>query len=79
MQILLKEKLLEEKNPNEVYPTEYETAADGNDDADDKSEKSALLKEGAPSYEDLGDPVNEGDKKKEKLNDAALLIEPSHN
>ena len=75
---LLKTELLEEKHPNEIKPTENETATDRNDDANDKTNKTALLKECGPSYNKLGYPVYEGDDEKKKLYETALLIKPSH-
>jgi hypothetical protein len=75
---LLKAKLLKEKYPNEIKPTENETAAYSNDDANDETNKTALLKESGPSYNELGYPVYKGDDEKKKLYKTALLIKPSH-
>ena len=74
---LLKEKLLEEKHPDKVEPTE-KCATEGNDDTDDQSENSAFFEECGPSYNDLSDPVYTRDEKQNDLNQAALSVKPSH-
>lgn len=56
------------KYPNCVKPTDDETAK-GNDETDNESDKTALLIPGRPSYDELGDPVNEGNEKKKDLNE----------
>ena len=75
---LLQEQLLEEKYPNEVKPAEYKASTEGYDEADDETEKSALRGPGGPSYYYLGYPVYKGNDEKKKLNQSALLVEPSH-
>lgn len=74
----LKEELLEQKNPYKVEPSEYDTRGDRNENANDKAKDAALLCKGAPSYNDLGHPVNTGDEKKEELNESGLLVKPGH-
>ena len=74
---LLKDKFLEQKYPDKVYPTEYQTE-NGNDNAHYKSDKSAFLEEGGPSYDDFGNPVYAGDEQQKQLYKAALSVKPSH-
>ena len=73
-----KAELLEKKDPNKVNPSECNARRNGYKDADDEAKKSALLCEGAPSYNDLGNPVYNGDEKEEELNQTALFVKPSH-
>ena len=75
--VLLQEQLLEQKDPNEVKPTDEHTAK-GNNDADHKSDQTALLGPGGPSDDDLGDPVDNGDDEQKKLHQTALFVKPSH-
>ena len=65
-------------NPNEINPSKYYTAGNSNEDTNDKAKKSTLLKPSRPSYNKLGNPVYEGNDKKKKLYETALLIKPSH-
>ena len=74
----LKEQLLEKKDPYEVYPTENYARGNSYEDTYDQSDKTALLCEGAPSYNKLGDPVNTGNDEKQKLHETALFVKPSH-
>ena len=74
---LLKEELFVEENPDTVEPT-YKCTAEGYYNTDDKANKSALLCECRPSYNNFGYPVNTGNEEKKKLNESALSVEPSH-
>ena len=75
---LLKEESSEKKNPNKVKPTENETTTNGSDDSHYKADDVTGLEEGAPSNNNLSNPVNNGNDEKKKLNKTALLIKPSH-
>jgi len=75
--ILLKEKLLEQKHPDKIEPTDS-NAEDGYEDTDNESEHSAFLKEGGPSYDYLRDPVYNRNQKQKDLNQTALFVKPSH-
>ena len=61
---LLKEELTEQKNPYEVQPTENYTRGDSYEDAYNKSQQTALLVPGRPSYSNFYKPVNYGDEQK---------------
>ena len=74
---LLKEKFFEKKYPDEIKVAECK-AENGYDQANDETEESALLRPGGPSYQYLGDPVYTGNEKKNKLDESALFVKPSH-
>jgi hypothetical protein len=76
--VLLQEQLLEQKDPYKVKPADEHTAK-GDDDADHKSEQTALLGPGRPSDDDLGDPVDHGNDEQKELHQTALFVKPSHN
>ena len=75
---LLQEQLLKQKHPKEVYPAEYDTRGNRNEDTNDKSEESAFLKPGAPSYHKLNYPVYTGDDEQKQLDESGLSVEPGH-
>ncbi len=56
------------KNPDSVKPTDNETA-EGNYEADNESDKTALLIPSRPSYYKFSNPVYEGNEKKKDLNE----------
>ena len=74
---LLQDQSLEEQYPDQVDPTKSQTE-EGNQDANDQADQSALLEECAPTNQQLGDPVDTGDEEQKDLYQTALLVKPSH-
>jgi hypothetical protein len=75
--MLLQNQLLEQQYPDQVDPAEAQTE-EGNQDTNDQANQTTLLEEGAPSDEQLSDPVNTGDQKQNDLYQTALFVKPSH-
>ena len=75
--VLLQEQLLEQKHPYKVKPADEHTA-EGNDDADYQSDKTALFRPSGPSDDDLRDPVDNRNDEQQELHQTALFVKPSH-
>ena len=75
---LLQEQLLEQQYPDQVKPTERDTAGDGDENADDEAQNAALFQPCGPSDQNFRDPVDTGDQKQKDLHQSALFVKPSH-
>ena len=74
---LLQEQLFKEQYPDKIEVCKAH-ADEGDEQANDKTDKTALLHPGAPSDDQLRDPVDKGNQKKNDLHESALFVEPSH-
>ena len=67
--------MLEQQAPKKVDPAEYE-AEESDEKRNDKGNEALRFEERRPSYQNLDDPVDDGDQKQEDLNEPALFVKP---
>ncbi|MBQ2985822.1 MAG: hypothetical protein IJD61_05260, partial [Clostridia bacterium] len=71
-----KNEMIEQQNPNQIQPTEYDTGRNGYENRKNQRNQALRFESSRPTDADFDNPARNGDQKENHLHQFALLIEP---